>query len=271
MNWNSAAEFFAMGGYGLYVWGAYARDARLHGGRAGAGRAAPSRARAARCAEADAAMKPRHKRLAHRRRHRLRRRRRRRAGAERVPEQPRVLLFAVAGGGATKRRARAPSASAAWSRRAACKRDGTTVRFVVTDTAQVDPRASTTASCPTCSRKARASSRRASSARTACSSPREVLAKHDENYMPPEAAEALKQRAARQPEAGRVDARRADPQMIPELGQFALLLALGVGARARRAADARRGARPRRLDGAGAARGARASSCSSRSPSAAWR
>jgi heme exporter protein D len=21
--WNSAAEFFAMGGYGLYVWGAY--------------------------------------------------------------------------------------------------------------------------------------------------------------------------------------------------------------------------------------------------------
>ena len=24
MNWNSAGEFFAMGGYGLYVWGAYA-------------------------------------------------------------------------------------------------------------------------------------------------------------------------------------------------------------------------------------------------------
>jgi heme exporter protein D len=23
VNWNSAAEFFAMGGYGLYVWGAY--------------------------------------------------------------------------------------------------------------------------------------------------------------------------------------------------------------------------------------------------------
>ena len=23
MNWNSAGEFFAMGGYGLYVWGAY--------------------------------------------------------------------------------------------------------------------------------------------------------------------------------------------------------------------------------------------------------
>ncbi|MEY2690444.1 MAG: heme exporter protein CcmD [Pseudomonadota bacterium] len=24
MNWNSAGEFFAMGGYGLYVWGSYA-------------------------------------------------------------------------------------------------------------------------------------------------------------------------------------------------------------------------------------------------------
>jgi heme exporter protein D len=24
MNWGSSAEFFRMGGYGLYVWGAYA-------------------------------------------------------------------------------------------------------------------------------------------------------------------------------------------------------------------------------------------------------
>jgi heme exporter protein D len=24
MNWNSASEFFHMGGYGLYVWGSYA-------------------------------------------------------------------------------------------------------------------------------------------------------------------------------------------------------------------------------------------------------
>ena len=24
MNWHSAAEFFDMGGYGLYVWGSYA-------------------------------------------------------------------------------------------------------------------------------------------------------------------------------------------------------------------------------------------------------
>jgi len=29
MQWSSAAEFFAMGGYGLYVWGAYAISAVL--------------------------------------------------------------------------------------------------------------------------------------------------------------------------------------------------------------------------------------------------
>jgi len=27
MNWGSAAEFFAMGGYGLFVWGSYAVSA----------------------------------------------------------------------------------------------------------------------------------------------------------------------------------------------------------------------------------------------------
>lgn len=29
MNWGSASEFFAMGGYGLYVWGSYAVCALL--------------------------------------------------------------------------------------------------------------------------------------------------------------------------------------------------------------------------------------------------
>ena len=29
MNWGSAAEFFAMGGYGLYVWSSYAMAALL--------------------------------------------------------------------------------------------------------------------------------------------------------------------------------------------------------------------------------------------------
>jgi heme exporter protein D len=31
MNWTSAAEFLAMGGYGLYVWGSYAAAALLMG------------------------------------------------------------------------------------------------------------------------------------------------------------------------------------------------------------------------------------------------
>ncbi|NWG30321.1 MAG: heme exporter protein CcmD [Rhodocyclaceae bacterium] len=29
MNWGSAAEFFAMGGYGLYVWGSFGACALL--------------------------------------------------------------------------------------------------------------------------------------------------------------------------------------------------------------------------------------------------
>ena len=29
MNWGSASEFFAMGGYGLYVWGSYIAAAVL--------------------------------------------------------------------------------------------------------------------------------------------------------------------------------------------------------------------------------------------------
>ena len=31
MTWGSPAEFFSMGGYGLYVWGAYAVTAALVG------------------------------------------------------------------------------------------------------------------------------------------------------------------------------------------------------------------------------------------------
>ena len=51
--------------------------------------------------------------------------------------------------------------------------------------------------CRTCSRKVRAWWRRASWAAMACSVPREVLAKHDENYMPPEAAEAVERARTR--------------------------------------------------------------------------
>ena len=31
MNWNSASDFFAMGGYGVYVWGSYIATALLMG------------------------------------------------------------------------------------------------------------------------------------------------------------------------------------------------------------------------------------------------
>ncbi|MBL8360380.1 MAG: heme exporter protein CcmD [Rubrivivax sp.] len=34
MNWGSASEFFAMGGYGFFVWGSYAVTAALMVGEA---------------------------------------------------------------------------------------------------------------------------------------------------------------------------------------------------------------------------------------------
>ena len=49
---------------------------------------------------------------------------------------------------------------------------------------------------------------------------REVLAKHDEKYMPPEVAKALKEI---EPLAG-----REREAVIPELGHYALILALAV-------------------------------------------
>ena len=85
----------------------------------------------------------------------------------------------------------------------------------------------------------------------------QVLAKHDENYMPPEAAEALKKRQAgpRWPTLAKPPRRR--PPMIPELGHFALILALAVALLAQSAlplVGAWRGNAG--LDGAGAAGGA---------------
>jgi cytochrome c-type biogenesis protein CcmE len=65
----------------------------------------------------------------------------------------------------------------------------------------------------------------------------EVLAKHDENYMPPEAAKAVgdaHERAAANKAAAEAASKthqavtRTDTPMIPELGNFALILALCV-------------------------------------------
>ena len=74
---------------------------------------------------------------------------------------------------------------------------------------------------------------------TASSRRAEVLAKHDENYMPQEVADALKQ-AGYWNEQRR---QRGKAAMIAELGHFALVLALGWrSSRARCRSGARRAA-----------------------------
>ena len=59
MNWHSASEFFAMGGYGLYVWGSYLVTALLMGLEpALAARRHAQARRAAALAVADGAVQP---------------------------------------------------------------------------------------------------------------------------------------------------------------------------------------------------------------------
>ena len=103
--------------------------------------------------------------------------------------------------------------------------DGVTVQFIVTDTAKRIP-VRIAASCRTCSRKAKGVVTQGKLGPTARSA-HEVLAKHDENYMPPEAADALKQ-ATKAQKTVKVTKSNAAPRrpMIPELGHFALILAL---------------------------------------------
>ena len=128
------------------------------------------------------------------------------------------------------------------------KRDGTArCSFVVTDTAQDDPGALRGHPArPVQGGQGRGRAGPAAGDGVFVAS--EVLAKHDENYMPPEAAEALKQRAAGQAQLARADAAgvHGSDAMIPELGHFALWLALGVGAGARHRCrwSARRAAAP---------------------------
>jgi len=68
--------------------------------------------------------------------------------------------------------------------------DGLTVTFDVTDMAQT-VKVSYTGSCPTCSREGQGRSPGVAWVRTG-SFMRGVLAKHDEEYMPPEVADTLK-------------------------------------------------------------------------------
>ena len=55
-----------------------------------------------------------------------------------------------------------------------------------------------------------------------------MLAKHDENYMPKEVADALKKQGHWKDETPRTSARRQDADMIAEIGHYALVLALGL-------------------------------------------
>ena len=59
---------------------------------------------------------------------------------------------------------------------------------------------------------------------------RHVLAKHDENYMPNEVAEALKKPGHWKDDYAPTGARcrSQEPAMIAELGHYALVLALGL-------------------------------------------
>ncbi len=82
--------------------------------------------------------------------------------------------------------------------------DGHRVGFRVTD-GKTDSRSSMTACCPICSAKGRASSPRAGCARDGVFVATSVLAKHDEKYMPPEVADALK-KAGRWQEGGALPA-----------------------------------------------------------------
>ena len=98
------------------------------------------------------------------------------------------------------------------------KRDGVEVRFVVTDTAKSIPVVYRGA-LPDLFREGKGVVAQGQLGADGVFRAREVLAKHDENYMPPEATDAV-EKAHRRGEDGEA--------MIPELGQVALCLALAV-------------------------------------------
>ena len=231
------SDFFAMGGYAAYVWPAFGfaavvllglLAAELAGGaapRGGAraaaparsGRGRPSRARA-RPVRSGPVGSGRGRRPPGRRVSRDASaqatapaagdgaagpaRRRDRAGHAGALRQHRVLRHAdrhrdQAGRGRPALPARR-AGGAGQRRRSAGRRHG---QLRADRSGRTRSACATAACCPTCSARARASSLRAISTATACSIASEVLAKHDESYMPPEVADALKAggRLARRP------------------------------------------------------------------------
>jgi cytochrome c-type biogenesis protein CcmE len=84
-------------------------------------------------------------------------------------------------------------------REGSVQRDGVQVRFVVTDT-QRDVTVSYQGSLPDLFKEGKGVVVQGTLGADGVFVAREVLAKHDENYMPPEAAEALRRAQANQPQ-----------------------------------------------------------------------
>ena len=216
-------------------------------------------------------MKPRHKTLPGHRRRARRARRRRRAGAQRLPEQPGVLLHAHRRSPPTRRRSDRAFRIGGLVEEGSVKReaDGLTVQLRRHRHRQahagglhrhparpVQGRQGRGGAGQ--ARRRRRVRRRArcwpSTTRTTCR---------------PKPPKRWNKRAAR-PDAPAPGAPTAREQtMIPELGHFALILALVVALVQGVLPLVGAQQRQRRLDGAGAAGGAGAVRCSSLSPSAA--
>jgi cytochrome c-type biogenesis protein CcmE/ABC-type amino acid transport substrate-binding protein len=103
--------------------------------------------------------------------------------------------------------------------------DGVTVAFNVTDTAKVIPvHLQGHPSRPLQGRQGRGGAGQARTGRHFTA--HEVLAKHDENYMPPEAAHAVEQAPQGAEDGSALIRGKRTLDMIPEIGHFALILAL---------------------------------------------
>ncbi|HEV8691285.1 MAG TPA: cytochrome c maturation protein CcmE [Ideonella sp.] len=85
-------------------------------------------------------------------------------------------------------------------REGSVQRDGVQVRFVVTDT-QREVTVAYTGSLPDLFKEGKGVVAQGLLGADGVFTAREVLAKHDENYMPPEAAEALKRAQGHSPQA----------------------------------------------------------------------
>ena len=200
-------------------------------------------------------MKPRHKQARRDRRRRRRARHRRRAGADARSRRTWCSSSARRRWRRRRRRWAAPSASAGMVETGSVKRDGVEVQLHRHRHRAAPAGDLPRLRCPTCSARARCVVAQGQLGADGVFQAREVLAKHDENYMPPEAKRSGREGAQRGEEG---------PAMIPELGQVALsrsrsrtALFQAIGAH-RTATKATRA--PRR----------RARRCWSRSPSAAW-